>query len=338
MLLIKALKRCPALTVIPPDIERVEAVSHHITRIAARYTPLWELARPGHIYLDLTGTRRLWGSVKDTACCLRKEIHAGVSLRGAVGVASNKMVSNIASRTGDGVWDVAPGEEAAFLAPLPVGRIPGIGQARRKILVEELCIRRIGQLAGLEMDRLKLVFGPQAVLIHQRALGIDTTPVYPRLDIPVLSETETFPGDENDDAILLRVLYKLVEKCAYRIRKRGLVPKKAGLFVGYADQVGVRRQTVLSVGQWVAPEKSSLSVCDGDLYGPLKTLFFKGCHRRVRVRMLRIWFWDFSPPLSQLSLLHLPSPERDRHIRITKALDRIRDQYGEGVASYGKIA
>jgi len=331
MPLVKALKRCPGLTVLPPDAEGVEAASHYMARMAARYTPLWEMARPGHIYLDLTGTRRLWGSVKDTAYCLRKEIHAGASLTGAVGVASNKLVSDIASRTGEGVWDVDPGEEAAFLAPLPVDRIPGIGRVRRKILTEELTIRCIGQLADLNMDRLKLVFGSQAVLIHQRALGIDPTPVYPRPNIPVLSETEAFPGDENDDAILLGVLYKLVERCAYRIRKCGLMPKRAGLFVRYADQMEVRRQTVLSTGQWMAPETPGLSVCDGDLYDPLKTLFFKGCHRRIRVRMIRIWFWDFSPPPSQLSFLHLPSPERARQIRITRALDRILDRYGEGV-------
>ncbi len=248
MPLVRALKRCPELTVLPPDPESVETASHRMVRIAAHYTPLWEVARPGHVYLDVTGTRRLWGAVTDTAGSLRTAIMADLSLKGFVGVAGNKMVSDIASRTGDGILHVALGGEAAFLAPLPVGRLPGIGRARRKVLAEELNIRRIGQLAGLDVDRLRLVFGSQAPVIHQRAIGIDPTPVYPRLKISVVSETETFPGDENDDAILLRVLSKLVGRCAYRMRNQRLMPQKAGLRIRYADQVAVCRQTALPPG------------------------------------------------------------------------------------------
>ncbi|MDZ7695921.1 MAG: hypothetical protein U5R49_03000 [Deltaproteobacteria bacterium] len=330
MPLIRALKRCPDLAVLPPDAESVERASHRMAQIAAQYTPLWEMARPGHVYLDVTGTRRLWGAVTETAGSLRKAIEAALSLRGFVGVAGNKMVSDIASRTSDGILHVNPGGEAVFPAPLPVDRVPGIGRARRKLLAEALNIRRIGQLAGLDVDRLKLVFGSQAPVIHQRALGIDPTPVYPRLNTPVMSETVTFPEDENDDAVLLGALYRLVDRCAYRMRKRGLVPKKAGLLVRYADQVAVRRQVALPPGPWMASE-NGFGLCDGDLYGPLKTLFFKGCHRRVRVGTMRVWFWDFGVPEQQLSLFHSSSPERERSIRITRALDRIRDRYGEGV-------
>lgn len=328
----KAKKLCPDLTVLPPDPKVMEEACHNLARSAARYTPLYESSRPGHIYLDLTGTQRLWGKVKDTACHLRKEIQKRLCLTGTLGVASNKMVSNIASRTifsegsPEGVLDVDHGREAPFMAPLKVGLMPGIGGVRQKVLLEELNIIRIRQLAALDMGSLKLIFGRQSSLIHQRALGIDHTPVYPFTKTPVVGEDITLPRDENDDSRLLRLLYKLVEKCSYRMRKRALIPKKAGLSVRYSDQVEVRRQIQL-------PRLNFRSL---DLCNPLEKLFFEVCSRRVRVGFMRVWFWEFHPPCPQLALFHAPSPDESRKAMITQALDRIRERYGKDAVMYGR--
>lgn len=325
----KAKKLCPGLTVLPPDPKVMEEACQNLARSAARYTPLYEPSRPGHIYLDLTGTQRLWGKVKDTACHLRKEIRERLCLTGTVGVASNKMVSNIASQTisPEGVLDVDHGWEAPFMAPLKVGLVPGIGRVRQKVLLEELNIIRIRQLAALDMGSLKLIFGRKAYLIHQRALGIDHTPVYPFTKTPVVGEDITLPRDENDDSRLLRLLYRLVEKCSYRMRKRALVPKKAGLSVRYSDQVEVRRQIQL-------PRLNFRSL---DLCNPLEKLFFEVCSRRVRVGFMRVWFWEFHPPSPQLALFHAPSPDEDNKVMITQALDRIRERYGEDAVMYGRL-
>jgi len=328
----KAKKLCPGLTVLPPDPKVMEEACQNLARSAARYTPLYEPSRPGHIYLDLTGTQRLWGKTKDTACHLRKEIRKRLCLTGTVGVASNKMVSNIASRTifsevsPEGVLDVDHGREAGFMAPLKVGLIPGIGRIRQKVLLEELNIIRIRQLAALDMGSLKLIFGRQAYLIHQRALGIDPTPVYPFTKTPVVGEDITLPRDENDDSRLLRLLYRLVEKCSYRMRKRALIPRKAGLSVRYSDQVETRRQIQL-------PRLNFRSL---DLCNPLEELFFEVCSRRVRVGFIKVWFWDFHPPSPQLSLFHAPSPNETRKTMITRAMDRIRERYGTEAITYGR--
>jgi len=326
----KARKLCPGLTVLPPNPIRMEEVCHNLARAAARYTPLYEPSRPGHIYLDLTGTQRLWGKTKDTAYHLRKEIRKRLCLTGTVGVASNKMVSNIASRTisPEGVLDVDHGREAGFMAPLKVGLMPGIGRVRQKVLLEELNIIRIRQLAALNMGSLKLIFGHQAYLIHQRALGIDHTPIHPFTKTPVVGEDITLPRDENDDSRLLRFLYRLVEKCSYRMRKRALIPKKAGLSVRYSDQVETRRQTQLTC----------LDFRNLDLCNPLEKLFFEVCSRRVRVGFMRVWFWEFHPPSPQLPLFHAPSPDEENKATITRAMDRIREQYGTGAITYGRAA
>jgi len=330
----KAKKLCPGLTVLPPDPKVMEEACQNLARSAARYTPIYEPSRPGHIYLDLTGTQRLWGKVKDTACHLRKEIRKRLCLTGTVGVASNKMVSNIASRTifsegsPEGVLDVDHGREAEFMAPLKVGLMPGIGRVRRKVLLEELNIIRIRQLAALDMGSLKLIFGHQAYLIHRRALGIDHTPVYPFTKTPVVGEEITLPRNENDDSRLLGLLYRLVERCSYRMRKRALIPKKAGLSVRYSDQAEVRRQIQL-------PRLNFRSL---DLCTPVEKLFFEVCSRRVRVGFMRVWFWEFHPPSPQLELFHAPSPDEDNQAMITRAMDRIREQYGTEAITYGRAA
>jgi DNA polymerase-4 len=299
--------------------------------VVSHYTPLWEPSRPGHVYLDVTGTERLWGKAKDTGFRLGREIHRRLYLSGTVGVAGNKMVSSVASTItpSEALRDVDHGQEAAFMAPLKVTVVPGIGRVRQQILLEELNIIQVRELAALDMDHKRLIFGRQAYIIHQRAVGIDLTPVYPCPQRPVVSEEITLPQDENDDDRLLAALCGLVERCSYRLRRRVLVPRRAGLMIRYSDQMEIRRQLKLPahVGFW-----------DFDLYDPLATLFLKACTRRVRVRFIKVWFRDFSPQSGQLSLFHEPSPRRERDILVKTAVDRIRERYGETAIRHGKAA
>jgi DNA polymerase-4 len=324
-----ATKLCPDLTVLPPNSRVTEKASQGLAELVSQYTPVWEPSRPGHIYLDVTGTERLWGKAKDTGYRISREIKNRLSMSGTVGVAGNKMVSSIASRVmpSCGVLDVDHGQESSFMAPLKVGVVPGIGRFRRKILLEELNIIRVRELALLDMGSLQLIFGRQALVIHQRAVGIDPTPVYPSPMRPTVSEEVTLPQDENDDQRLLAALYGLVERCAFRLRHRTLFPRKAGLLLRYSDQVEVKR--------WL--NLAGRSFWDLDLYGPLEQLFFKICTRRVRIRFIRVWFWDFSSPSGQLSLFPDPLPEQDKKAsQVIQALDRIRARHGEAAIRYGR--
>jgi len=324
----KAVKACPGLTVLPPNPELTERACQVLEKAVARYTPLWEPFRPGHIYLDVTGTERLWGKAKDAAGRLRREIKEHFRLPGTAGVATNKMVSSIASTImpSEGVLDVNHGRESAFMAPLEVDLLPGIGPVRRKTLLKDLNITLVREIAVMDVGDLRLLFGRQAMVIHQRALGIDPTPVYPPRKKPTVSEGILLPGDENDDRKLLGTLFALVEKCAYRIRKKAMQPRKAGLVLRYADRVEVVRQTRLP--------RSSFR--DLDLYTPLEKLFLKACRRRVRVRFMRVWFRDFTPLSSQLSLFSTTSPAAEEKAPLTLALDRIRKRYGDEAVRYGR--
>jgi DNA polymerase-4 len=212
------------------------------------------------------------------------------------------------------------------MAPLKVDVLPGIGQVRKRILLEELNITMVREIALMDTGSLRLVFGRQAYVIHQRAVGIDPTPVYPPRTRPTVAEEITLPKDENDDDRLLGTLYGLVEKCSHRLRTRSLLPRKAGLVIRYADQAEVTRGIPL-------PE---VSFWDFDLYGPLKELFLKACRRRVRVRFVRVWFRDFSHPTRQLSLFSEKSPVRERKVSVTRAVDCIRKRHGDASLRYGR--
>jgi DNA polymerase IV len=328
MVLGSALRFCPDLTVIPPNPDLLEKGCRMLSLAAARYTPLWEPSRPGHVYMDVTGTERLWGRAKDAAWRIERDIGEGLSLSVAAGVAGNKMVSSIASRliTSRGVMDVDHGKESSFMAPLSVDFLPGIGHVRKRMLLEELNISFVREVASMDMPDLKLVFGGQSLIIHERAMGIDPTPVSPPSSEPVVSEAVTIQGDENDDMKLLGTLYGLVEKCSRRLRTRGMVPKRAGLTVRYSDQEEVARQT----------RQTNPCPTDLDLYTDMERLFFKTCLRRTAVRFMRVWFRDLSSPSPQLSLFLSAPNGGEKREKVTRALDRIRGRYGDGAIEYGR--
>jgi DNA polymerase-4 len=326
----RAMKFCPDLTVLSPNQDLTGKACQTLAKVVTQYTPLWEPSRPGHIYLDVTGTDRLWGRAKDTASRLKREIKEHLRLSGMVGVAGNKMVSNIASRivSSEGLLDVNHGQESSFMAPLKVGILPGIGHVRRKILLEELGISLVQEVAALDMGILKLVFGRQAYVIHQRSLGIDPTPVYPPRMEPAVAEEITLSQDENDDEKLLGILYGLVERCSHQLLSRALFPRKAGLVFRYTDQEEIIRQINLP----------HVSFWDLDLYAPLERVFLKTCRRRVRVRFMKVWFQEFSPPTSQLTLFPTRSPIAEKKALVTQALNHIRKRYGDEVIRYGRAA
>jgi DNA polymerase-4 len=259
----KAVKFCPDLIVLPPDQDLTARASYALAGMVSRYTPLWEPSRPGHVYLDVTGTGRLWGKAKDTALHVRQEVRERLRLPGTAGVAANKLVSHLASRvvSSGGVLDVDYGRESAFIAPMKATVLPGVTRIHKRVLLEELSIILVRQVAALDMGSLTLVFGRQAHVIHQRALGIDPTPVYPPQREPVITEEVILPQDENDEAKLLGTLYSLVEKCSATLRRRSLRPRRAGMMFRYADQKEVVRKIQIPHG----------SAWEFDLYPALET-------------------------------------------------------------------
>src|SRR3989454_1777945 len=215
-----ALRRCPGVMVLHPNEALYRRATGAVRALLGGYSPLVEPAAPGQTFLDLTGTSRLFGAAQDAAARIRREIEARLRLRPTVGLATSKLVSRVAARVirPDGLCDVFPGSEAPFLAPLPIGLLPGArGTTRERLL--DLNVGRVADLLRFSQAQLLVAFGAQGGRLRCQALGIDASPVRPPEAATAVVEEETLAEDSNEEAALLRALFDLCERSGVRLRR-----------------------------------------------------------------------------------------------------------------------
>lgn len=310
---------CPALIVLPPDPQLLNRGQRALLQLVSSYSPIIEPHNGGRLFLDLTGSRRLFGPGRDVATRLEKEIGKSLRLNGTVGVAGNKLVSRIAAGCLDrpGICDVLHGAERNFIAPLPVSMLPGIGPTRERVLLQELNLKRVDDLAALQLAQLRLVFGPFAVLVHQRAQGIDLSPVCSPRQTPEIAEESFLSHVDNDDVVLLAELCRLVESCGQKLRRLQRGASELKLTVHYADGVQQSRATQLT-----SPQDHDLV-----LYECVEQLFQNICTRRTRVKGFKLVCCKLGPPDCQGTLFATDGPT-PRQQSLQRTIDQLRDRYG----------
>lgn len=217
---------CPGGIFVPVDGRKYAAVSRQVMAILRRYTPSVEQISIDEAFLDVAGTEALHGPPDAIARSIKAAIHGELELTVSVGVAATRLVAKIASdlRKPDGLVVVPLGEEEAFLAPLPIARLWGVGEKSRAVLAD-YGVRTIGDLANLPPDLLQRRFGSMGPVLHDRARGIDPTPVGDGEAAKSVSHEHTFDRDTNDWEIIERTLLALSEGVAGRLRAGGV---KAG--------------------------------------------------------------------------------------------------------------
>jgi DNA polymerase IV len=327
MPLYQARRLCSALTVLPPDPAGIARAMQDLTGICADFSPVWEPAAPGRLYLDMSGSRRLMGPGRDAALRLEREIGKRLRLCGGVGVAGNKLVSRIAASylRKPGVCDVLRGSERGFIAPLPVSILPGVGKNREGQLLRDLNLRRVGEIAELPVGQLRLAFGPFAHLLHQRAQGVDPSPVQPPRRTPEIAEESFLAREENDDTLLAAELCRLAEGCGLRLRRLGQGALRLTLAVTYADGVAEQRATDLPY-----PISHDLP-----LFAAAEALFCQTCTRRVRLRGMRLLCSRLTAEARQLGLFDTPTVSAEQQA-LQDALDRLRERHGRDAIRWGK--
>jgi len=324
----QARKCCPSLIVIAPDPHLMAKGSLALMELSGEFTPIVEPGA-GRAFLDLTASRRLFGSARDVAARLERAIAAQLGLQAMAGAGINKLVSRIAADVMQepGVYDVFHGAERDFLAPFPVSVLPGVGEARQTLLFRDLNLQRVEQVAALSIPQLRLAVGPFAPLLHDRSCGIDRSPVQPpRLSTEIVEEG-LLDQEENDDAILLSELLRLVEGCGLRLRRLKKGARKVTLSVMYAD--GVTQQ-----GKKILPAATSLDLL---LLGAVEELFFTTCKRRQRVRGLRLSCDQVAEEAGQMDLfapVAVAVSQKQRDLQET--LDALREKHGRDAVCWGK--
>jgi DNA polymerase-4 len=193
---VRAERLCPAAIFIAPDFTRYRAVSRSVREIFKRHTDLIEPLSLDEAYLDVTENKTGLPTATLVARTIREQIREELNLTASAGVAPNKFLAKLASdwRKPDGLFVIQPEEVDAFLLPLPVGRLPGVGKVNEEKLAK-LGIKTVGELRRLELSALEHEFGRYSVRLHELARGIDENEVVPDRPTQSISVEDTFEKD-----------------------------------------------------------------------------------------------------------------------------------------------
>lgn len=244
MPLYKARLACPQLVVVPPEMAKYQAISREIFTIFRRDGRPVEGLSLDEAFVDI-GEATL-DHATASAVSLRREILEATGLTVSAGIATGKMIAKIASDTckPDGLRAVAPGDEAAFLAPLPVGRLWGIGP-KMQTRLSVFGVTTIGEIAALDDARLRELFGSWWREVRDLAHGVDPRPVEPARETKSISTEETFEYDVRDERRLIEILRIQARELAESLERERNVAQTIAVKIKRADFTIVGRQTHL---------------------------------------------------------------------------------------------
>ncbi len=320
----QAVRVCPGLLIVHGGHHLYREKSEEVMAILRNWTPLMEPVSIDEAFLDVSDIPK---DGRMIALEIQKEINSRIVLPCSFGVASNKLVAKIANTIGkkksksgsypNAVTQVLPGSEAAFLAPLPIGELWGVGDRTEKLL-RDLGICRIGQLASYPSGHLSKIFGRHAGSMRDRALGLDDRPVDPDpQEAKSVSQECTFAQDVDDESLLRKTILHQSDQIGFRLRKYGLCGNTVRLKLRWSNFVTLSRQI-----------KLDQRICQNDWINlHAQNLFTDIWQKESRpIRLIGVGVSGLSPEPVQLSLFQQPSDKIDR---LLQAVDEIRIRYGE---------
>jgi DNA polymerase IV len=311
-----ALRLCPQAILVPGHHARYSEMSRKVMAMLAAYAPVLEQISIDEAFMDMTGTEGLFGPALQLAHTLQDRIQAELGLSASLGVAPNKLLAKIASDLGKphGVTLVPPGQEAAFLAPLPIRRLWGVGRVTAGELAR-LGIHTIGDLAAFPPDQLSARFGAQGKGMWQAAHGVDDSRVEAEHERKSISREETFARDVRDQTLLRRELLRLSDDVAESLRRHQVQARTVDIKLRYGDFTTLTRQATL-------PEPTDT----GPVIYAQALALFEGAWDRRPVRLIGVGTSGLCQIARQLRLFE---QEDRRQTQLDAALDGIRARFGE---------
>jgi DNA polymerase-4 len=324
-----AYKLCPQAIFVDGHPERYRDCSHKVYEVLGRFSPLVEMASIDEAYLDMTGTERLHGPPLRAAHLLHESMKAETRLNCSIGIATSRLVAKVTSDQAkpNGIMWILPGSEAAFLAPLDVRKIPGVGKVTEKNL-HTLGIRKVGDLAKFDESYLESRFGKWGLALAGKSRGLDAggwfdTQVGEDTDPKSISHEHTFGEDTAEVEQLESTLAHLSEMVGRRLREHKLQARTIQLKLRYTDFTTITR----------ARSIERPTQLDTELFNEVRALFRKNWKRGAPVRLLGVHASGFDTGEGQMDLLVDDTHERWR--QAMSAADRLRDKYGESAVSLG---
>jgi DNA polymerase-4 len=315
---------CPHAVFLDGHHEKYSEWSDRIASILAKFSPIVEMVSVDEAYLDLSGTERLHGPPLAAADKLLRTITRQTGLPCSGGLATTRLTAKVASEQGKPrglVW-VAPGMEARFLAPLPIRKIPGIGEVTERAL-RALGIETVEQLASHSQEKLEKIFGQWGTALYRKARGGDAYEFLIDAEPKSISHNHTFGEDTSDVAEMETLLSHLSQKACKRLREAGLSTRTLTLTIRYAGFETYTRSKTLT-------EPAQL---DTDIFAVFLSLFRHHRDGKRKVRLLGVALSALSHGAQQLDLLQ--SDRRERLEKLTKAADSLRDKFGFTSVQFG---
>ncbi|MBZ5539469.1 MAG: DNA polymerase IV [Acidobacteriia bacterium] len=319
-----AARLCPHAVFLDGDHAKYGLWSDRVAAILAKFSPVVEMASIDEAYLDLAGTQRLHGPPLAAAHKLLTEITRTTHLPCSGGLAATRLVAKVASDQAKprGLLWVPAGSEERFLAPLPVRKIPGIGEVTERAL-RALSIETVAQLAALPQEKLEKVFGQWGTALHRKARGGDAYEFVIDAEPKSISQNHTFGEDTGDAQALEGMLSHLSQKACKRLREAGLDARTLTLTIRYAGfETHTRSRTL--------PAAARL---DAGIFRVFLELFRANWDRRRKIRLLGVSLSGLEHGVQQLNLLDTEGQEKLE--KLTRAADRLRDRFGFGSVRFG---
>lgn len=317
-------KLCPHAVFLEPRHALYSEWSDRVATILGKYSPVVEMASVDEAYLDFSGTERLHGPPLAAADALLREITAKTGLPCSAGLARTRLVAKVASDQAKPrglLWIPAESEEA-FLAPLDVRRMPGIGKVTEAALKSQ-GIERVGQLAAMQQEKLEKNFGRWGTALYRKARGGDTYEFLFDAEPKSISHNHTFSEDTEDRAKMDATLSFLTQKAMKRLREAGLSASTVSLTIRYKGFETITRARTLR-------EPTHL---DPIVFETVNELFDRNWDRRRKVRLLGVALTSFTHGGEQLDLLD--AGRREKLERLAQATDALRDRFGFSKLQFG---
>jgi DNA polymerase-4 len=319
-----AARLCPHAVFLESRHHLYSQWSDRVAAILAKYSPVVEMASVDEAYLDLAGTERLFGPPFAAAHALLREITATTGLPCSAGLARTRLVAKVASDQAKprGLLWVPAGSEEAFLAPLGVRRIPGIGKVTEAAL-HEWGIETVRQLTAATQETLEREFGRWGTALYRKARGGDTYEFSLDAEPKSISHDQTFSFDTDDRTALDSTLSLLCQKAMKRLRDAGLSASTVTLTIRYAGFETITRAHTLR-------EPTHL---DPVVFETMKKLFDRHWDPSRKVRLVGVALSSFTHGGEQLDLLD--AARREKLERLAQATDQLRDRFGFSKIQFG---
>lgn len=311
----KALQLCPQAIVVKGSRGEYSRFSRWVTQIIADKAPLFEKASIDEFYLDLTGMGKFFNPLQWTID-LRQLIIDETKLPISFGLASNKMIAKMATDEAkpNGYLQVPFGKEKEFLAPMPVGKIPGVGEQTEQVL-KAMGVYYIKDISNRTAEEMEERLGKWGADLWQKSQGIHLREVEPYHEAKSVSTENTFEENKTDMVFIKSELVRMCERVAYELRQDGKVAGCIAVKIRYPDFETTSRQTTVPY-----------TCADDEIIPVAKELFDKLYRKGQPIRLLGVRLSELTNEAVQTNLF----ADADKKSELYKAIDEVKNKFGKG--------